>query len=269
MRANPETIPAAANEGELQLLCPAQGGSLPLRIYRGPRSRAHPALVYLHGGDFASGSQDDATAIARALSDTATVVTVGYPLAPASVFPHTLEACFPVLAWVAEHAKALRIDPMRLYIGGEQAGGALAASLAMIARDRLFDRAKTRRLAGQVLISPLLDPAQATPSLREAGDHPARQAWASYIVRPGDFNHPYASPLRSRRLAGMPPCLLLTAHDDPLRDEAKLYGRGLQSAGVPVQLQHLASSAVTGAGRTALVQARAERIRDFLSGKTA
>lgn len=247
---------------ELRLLSPAHGAALPLRVYRGPPSRPHPALVYLHGGHFTNGSQDDAAALAHAVTDTATVITVGYPLAPESVFPHTLEACFPILAWVAEHARSLGVDPKRLFIGGEQAGGALAAALAMIARDRLFDRPKSRRLAGQILIAPLLDPEQATPSLREAAEHPSRQGWASYLVRPADFHHPYASPLRSRRLAGLPPCLLVTGRKDPLRDEAQMYGSRLRAAGVKVRLHHGASAG--DAESASLAQPHVDLLKTFL-----
>lgn len=208
-----------------------------LRVYPGQGTPDQPGLIYLHGGYFTDGCIDNSDALAEAVSETATVIVVGYPLAPSSVFPQTLESCFTVLEWVVRHAAKLRVDPTMLFIGGEQAGGALAAALAMVARDRNFgERKRKAGVAGQILVKPLLDPAQATPALREALRHPAREAWASYLTHHTDFNHPYASPLRSRRLAGLPPCLLLSEQEDPLRDEAALYREHLRHAGVPARL---------------------------------
>lgn len=266
VHANP-TLPSQGRCDVRLLLSAGLVKSLPHRIYHGPRlhPHPHPALVYLHGGHFVDGGPDDADPIARALAACATVIVAAYPLAPHSVFPDTMEACFSVLEWASRQARRLRVDPARLFIGGEQAGAALAAATAMMARDRLFDRQKSRRLTGQVLITPLLDPVQATPSLREAGHHPAREAWARYLTRIGDFNHPYASPLRSRRLVGLPPCLLVSSRADPLHDEAELYRTWLQNAGVPVHF-HLEPDAKSASypDMQRRTQARAQLVDSFL-----
>lgn len=220
-------------ELSISLALPERIGSAEIRIFRRTTALKQPCIIYLHGGYFHNGSIDDAVPFSRALSSAAIVIAIGYPLAPA-VFPAPLETCFSVLEWVARNARRLQVDPQRIYLGGDQAGGNLAASLAMICRDRLFDHHGRRQIRGQILITPLLDPAQATPSLREVAVHPARRAWSEYLSQPSDFLHPYASPLRSRRLRGLPAVLLVTADRHPLRDEAQLYATQLRKAGVEV-----------------------------------
>lgn len=230
----PLTRPVAdAHDDELKigLVLPEQGGSASIRLFRQRTGRGQPCFIYLHGGYFNSGSIDEAADFARAVSSCADVIAVEYPLSPA-VFPTALETCFLALDWVARNARRLKVDPLRIHVGGTEAGGNLAAALAMLGRDRLFDRHGQRQIVGQVLITPLLDPFQATPSLRAVASHPARLAWSEYLSKPNDAHHPYASPLRSRRLNGLPPALLVTAVDDPLRDEARLYASNLRNAGV-------------------------------------
>lgn len=207
---------------QLELQVPYAPRPVKLRIYNDVDHGRRPGIVYLHGGYFNSGSIEDADAIAREIRDSTVVISLAYPLAPAEPFPAALETAYTVLQWAARNARALGIDPARLYVGGDQAGATLAAATAMVARDRHFNRGRTTRLAGQILIAPLLDPAQATPALREAGRHPCLRAWADYLAEPGDYNHPYASPLRSRRLKGLAPTLLVTTESDPMRDEAVL-----------------------------------------------
>lgn len=222
---------------ELELPIPFIERTVKLRMYGTAERARRPALVYLHGGYFNSGRIEDADAIARALRGTAAVVCVAYPLAPASPFPAALETGYAALQWVACNAGALGIDRGNLFVGGDQAGGSIAAAIAMIARDRHFNRGRGVRLAGQMLITPLLDPAQATAALRGTRQHPCLRAWPDYLSRPAHFNHPYASPLRSRRLAGLAPVLLISTGSDPMRDEASLYAQRLSEAHVPVSIQ--------------------------------
>lgn len=235
---------------ELELLVPFTAQSVTLRMYNDAGSGRRPALVYLHGGYFNSGSIEDADPIARQLHDTAAVICVAYPLSPAAPFPAALETGYAVLQWVARNARELQVDPASLFVGGNQAGGTLAASIAMVARDRHFNRSRGVRLAGQALITPLLDPAQATPALRDARQHPCLRAWADYLSRPSDYNHPYASPLRSRRLQGMAPTLLVTTETDPMRDEALLYANRLKEAGVHVDYRKHADPSMAPAFAT-------------------
>lgn len=260
---------ASCGDFEVKLALPAPRESIAVRIFHGKQKSRSPAILYLHGGFFSDGELGDADAIASALTDTATVISVGYPLAPAAVFPVALESSYEVLKWAAHNARLLRFDPLRLYVGGDQAGGNIAAALAMVARDRLFASARTRQIRGQVLITPLLDSAQATPSLRESAAHRVRTAWSDYLTRPNDFHHPYASPLRSRRLYGLPPALLVTADGHPLQDEAELYASHLLAAGVKAQVHRngrtsVAPSKPADSGFTATVSA----LKAFLSGQT-
>lgn len=260
---------ASCEAYEVKLAMPAARESIAVRIFHGKKKSRPPAILYLHGGYFSDGELDDADAIASALADTATVISVGYPLAPTAVFPVALESAYAVLKWAAHNARLLQFDPFRLYVGGDQAGGNLAAALAMVARDRLFASARTRQIRGQVLITPLLDSAQATPSLRESVAYRVRTAWSDYLARPSDFNHPYASPLRSRRLHGLPPALIVTADGHPLQDEAELYASHLLAAGVKAQVHHngrtsVAPSKPADSGFTATVNA----LRAFLNGQT-
>ena len=133
----------------------------------------------------------------------------------------------------------------------------------MMARDRLFDRPRSRRLAGQALIAPLLDATQGTSALREAG-HPHRRGWTDYLARARDFHHPYASPLHARRLRGLAPALLVTGTCDPLRDEAMLYSQSLLNANVPVQYHLLAASSLAMPG-DAVGEATLTLLRQFLA----
>jgi acetyl esterase len=210
-----------------------------LRVFgKSEGGAARPAVLYFHGGLFNCGSVEDAAGMARALAGEAAIVCVDYPLAPKLHFPATVELAFEALQWTAAHASELGVDAARIVVAGDQAGGNLAAAVAMMARDRGLgiDRAKLR---GQVLISPMLDPQQATQSMQKAGDCPCRKAWSDYLPCASDAMHPYAAPITSRRLGGLAPALIVSAELDPLRDEAEQYAAKLIAAGVPVQMRRL------------------------------
>ncbi len=135
-------------------------------------------------------------------------------------------------AWKARHKLAGRNAP--LLVAGEEAGGNLAAALALMARDQ-----DAPRLAGQILLSPMLDACMATASLRDVHAGPVGCTWADgwhqYLPRQEDAGHPYAAPGAALRLPGLPPTLLITAGDDPLRDETRSFAGRLRQAGVRVQ----------------------------------
>ncbi len=198
----------------------------------------HPAVLYLHGGGFVSGSIDDADAPARHLAATlpAVVVTVGYSLAPAAPFPAAPEDVYAALCCMAEHAAAWGIDKRRMAVAGHDAGGNLSAALTMIARDR-----GGPNLRAQVLIAPMLDPtmARVRPDRLANADNSAEvcaECYRQYLPRPTERVHPYAAPVESRRLQGLPPALLLTAPQDLLRTEAERYAAALIEAGVVTQV---------------------------------
>lgn len=210
--------------------------SMPMRIYRGEAAQpAAPIVLHLHGGAFVEGTLDNGRAVAGLLAEAgAVVVSIDYPLAPQHRFPQALEATFGALDWLHKTRGRLASRRSRLFVAGEEAGGNLAAGLALMARDRQLSE-----LAGQILLSPMLDPRMATCSMREAAAGPVGCKWADgwheYLGSPDKAAHPYASPLMSTRLAGVAPALVVTAEDDLLRDEAVTYAARLRKAGVAVQ----------------------------------
>jgi acetyl esterase len=211
-----------------------------LRVYGG--SAATSALVlHFHAGVFVEGGLDDGAAVAEALRGAgATVVSLDYPLAPAHPFPAAADCGYAALQWLQRQRRRLAAAQIPLYIAGEEAGGNLAAAVAMMARDRCGPG-----LAGQILLSPMLDACLGSASQRDArvgaAGCPCADGWRAYLARDADALHPYAAPGRSLRLAGLPPTLLMTAADDPLRDETAAFGERLRGAGVPVQLQRVAA----------------------------
>jgi acetyl esterase len=220
---------------------PADPLSLPMRIYRSEATRAAaPVVLHLHGGAFTDGGLDSGRAIAGLLAEAgAAVMSVAYPLAPRHRFPETLEATYGALEWLHRTRGRLASRKSRVFVAGEEAGGNLAAALALMARDR-----HGPDLAGQILISPMLDPRLATCSMREGAAGPVGCKWADgwheYLGSAEKAAHPYASPLISTRLGGLAPALVLTAQDDLLRDEALAYARRLREAGIDVHEHVLA-----------------------------
>lgn len=211
---------------------------LNVRVYgRHPDSAMEPAplVLHFHAGAFVGGSLDQGACIAGLLADAgAVVISVDYPLAPAHPFPQAVETGYAALlwAWKARHKLAGRNAP--LLIAGEEAGGNLAAAITLMARDQDMPR-----LAGQILLSPMLDACMATASLRDAHAGPVGCTWADgwhqYLPRQEDAAHPYAAPGAALRLSGLPPTLLITAGDDPLRDETRSFAGRLRQAGVRVK----------------------------------
>jgi acetyl esterase len=213
-----------------------EGIDIPARIYRDDSTpRSAPLVLHLHGGAFVGGCIECGRPVAELLAGSgAIVVSAGYPLAPECQFPKPLEASYCALTLVHRQRAKWASKKSPLYVAGEEAGGNLAASLALMARDQGMPP-----LEGQILLSPMLDACLATKSLRqaEAGVPGCRWAsgWRDYLGSAEKACHPYAAPLGSSRLAGLAPVLLVTAQDDPLRDEAMSYARRLRAAGVPVE----------------------------------
>jgi acetyl esterase/lipase len=208
-------------------------GARAVRVF-GKRTPGAPVVLYLHGGAFTGGSLDTSLTVPALLARAGAVaVSADYPLAPQHPFPHALEAMFDLLGALQKCCAEWASRRSEVFVAGEEAGGNLAAGLALMARDR---RAP---LAGQILLSPMLDPLMGTCSLRsaEAGavGCPFADGWHAYLGSPEKAAHPYAAPFGASRLAGVAPALLLTTLDDPLRDESETYARRLREAGVRVQ----------------------------------
>ncbi|MBG9389859.1 alpha/beta hydrolase [Caenimonas aquaedulcis] len=205
------------------------------RIYGRKRAgTGSPVVLHFHGGAFVSGDLDSGACMARLLEEAgAVVVSVAYPLAPEHRFPDAVEAGYAALEWIYKQRTKLGGAGARVHLAGDEAGGNLAAAVAMVARDRGHPP-----LAGQILVAPMLDPCVGTASLRETMACGTACKWADgwqqYLRKPNDAEHPYAVPAHATRLAGLPPALVLSAADDPMRDEAVAYAQRLQAAGIAV-----------------------------------
>jgi acetyl esterase/lipase len=241
-------MPAAALPENIEIrdtIVPASPG-VPVRVYSptggtGPL----PALVYIHGGGFIVGDLDmfhDAVA-AIANEVNAVVVSVDYRLAPEAPFPAGLEDCYAALKWTADNAAELNIDPARIAIGGESAGGGLSAGLALLARDR-----GGPAICFQYLGIPELDDRLETPSMRQFVDTPlwnrpnAVLSWKHYLsggsLVDGKEGIQYAAPARAEDLKGLPTAYVSTCEFDPLRDEGLDYAQRLLQAGISVEIHH-------------------------------
>lgn len=222
------------------LTIPGPVDVIPVRVYT-PQSEAPlPVIVYYHGGGWVVGGLDAADVLCRQLANGANsmVVSVDYRLAPEHPFPAPVEDAYAAAAWVAQNAVALGADPNRIAVGGDSAGGNLAAVVAMMARDRGAPFIKF-----QLLVNPVTHYAFDTDSYRDNGEgfgltaDTMRWFWGHYLANEQDGRHPYASPILAADLSGLPPTLMLTAEFDPLRDEGEAYAEKLRAAGVPVEMK--------------------------------
>ncbi|WP_406864226.1 alpha/beta hydrolase [Streptomyces sp. HUAS MG47] len=226
------------------LTLPARSGELCARLYHPDDSPAppgpRPALVYLHGGGFVLGSLDGVDEVCRAICARSgwAVLSVEYRLAPEYPYPAALDDCFDAFAWLRRSAAAYGIDADTIAVGGDSAGGNLAAALCLKLRDLSLDQP-----VSQVLIYPAVDDSFATPSWTEFAEAPvltgadARWLWEQYVGpdHAGPVDH-LAAPMRAASLSDLPPALVLTAAVDPLRDDAEAYAERLRRDGVEVTL---------------------------------
>ncbi len=216
---------------------PGPGGEIPVRVYTPEGSGPFPVLLYYHGGGWVIGNIATVDAPCRALANGAqcVVVSVDYRLAPEHKFPAAADDCYAATRYVAEHAGDFNIDPSRLAVGGDSAGGNLAAVVALMAKDR-----GGPSIAYQLLIYPVTDHSYDTASYRDNAEgymltkNGMEWFWNHYLSSPRDSRNPYASPLRAEKVAGLPPAMVITAEFDPLRDEGEAYAARLREAGVPV-----------------------------------
>ena len=244
------------------------------RVY-GQRAKGDvaPLVLHFHGGTFVCGDLDNGRNVARLLAGAgAVVVSVAYPLAPQSPFPEPIEVGFAALEWLYKQRAKLAGKGAEVFLAGEEAGGNLAAAVALMARDRAHPP-----LAGQILLSPMLDPCAGTASLRKATGDATQCKWASgwqeYLKRPVNATHPYAVPGGSLRLAQVARTLVLVGKDDPMRDEALSFARRLGDAGIAVTSSVLPGAAnwpealyePEGSGCAACEAAVQKHFRDFFS----
>ncbi len=251
------------------------GGSIPIRIYRPDADGPLPILVYFFGGGWTLGTLDTCDAICRRLTNSVSCITVavGYRLAPEHVFPAAVDDCYEATVRIAELAGSFGGDASRIAVGGDSAGGNLAASVTLRAREL-----SAPSLTAQLLVYPNTDFHADTPSRRDNTDlvffnnRSINWYWGHYLADPADGAHPYASPLRAEDLSGLPPALVITAEYDPLRDEGEQYAERLADSGTPAQLTRyegmihgfFAMAGMLDAGGRALDEAA-----EFLRGRFA
>ena len=235
-RARPRAVgPAVARVEDRTIPGPDNTG-LPVRIYTPEGAGPFPVLVWFHGGGWVVGDLDSADATSRNLTvgGQCVVISVDYRLAPDTKFPGPAEDCYSATQWAAGNAAALNADTSRLAVGGDSAGGNLAAAVCLMARDR-----GGLSVGFQLLVYPVTDRNYNTGSYIDNADgyQLSRDGmiwyWDHYLASDADASNPYAAPLQAADLSGLPPALVITAEYDPLRDEGEAFARALASAGVP------------------------------------
>lgn len=230
--ANPDPEPVASVQN---YQIPVDNGRLDIRVYRPHTAEPAPLLIYAHGGGFVFCDLDSHDGLCRSFTNLvpAVVVSVAYRLAPEHRWPTAAEDLYAATCWAREHAVELGADPTKVAVGGDSAGGNLAAVVGLMARDR-----GGPTLAAQLLLYPVIAADFDTRSYRLFGrgfynPRPALQwYWDQYVPVVDDRLHPYASPLQAA-LTGLPPAVIVLAGHDPLRDEGIAYADALEAAGVP------------------------------------
>ena len=215
---------------------PGPAGGVPVRIYTPEGSGPFPILVWYHGGGWVVGSRDsvDGTCRRMCVGTGAVVVSVDYRLAPEHKFPAAADDCYAATVWAANNAASLNADATRLAVGGESAGGNLAAVVPLMARDR-----GGPAIVHQVMVYPVTERNFSTESYSSNADGYGLTHlgmawyWDHYMAQESDAENPYAAPMKATDLSGLPPALVITAEYDPLRDEGEAYAARLQAAGVP------------------------------------
>jgi acetyl esterase len=217
---------------------PGPAGDIPIRIYTPAGAGPFGTLVFFHGGGWVIGSIETHDHTCRDLTAGAGCVTisVGYRLAPESKFPAGPEDCYAATKWVADNARALNVDANRIAVGGDSAGGNLAAVIPQMARDR-----GSPKIAFQLLIYPATDCANQTPSQHEFNEdgyilsRRDMEWFYGHYLAANDSSNPYACPALAKNFANLPPAFVVTAEFDPLRDEGESYAEALRQAGVAVK----------------------------------
>ncbi|OBH82908.1 alpha/beta hydrolase [Mycobacterium sp. E2989] len=269
VRAALESAPPPESMAEMaavtEAAIPGPAGDIPARVYRPDAGSGGPVLVYLHGGGLVMGSNHSFEPLARELAaaSAATVVAVGYRLAPEWPPPAQFDDAYAATEWVSRNARQLGVDPERLGVIGDSAGGALAAGVALAAHDR-----GGPPIGVQVLLYPGLDRDMTAPSVTALADAPMLSRddiEYMHSLADGDAGpptSPYLVPAYASELAGLPPAIVVTAECDPIRDWGERYATRLRDAGVQTTLTRypgmchgfLMRSDATARGRLAIAE---------------
>lgn len=216
-------------------------GRIPVRFYRPREARqGSPCVVYLHGGAFIKGSLDSGDAIAWGVADATgfVVMSVDYRLAPENPFPAGVEDCYVAVKHLAEAAERFEVDPSRIALWGDSAGGNMAAAVCLMARDR-----RGPKIRAQAINYPCLTDDLSAPAYRDMAEAPGvhaatiDRAWALYLGKGRPTANPYAAPLKATSLSGLPPAHIHYAEYDCLADDARSYAERLAAAGCKVTLR--------------------------------
>ena len=264
--------PAVEMVGDIShQLIPTPAGDLLARIYRPQGQGPFPVLVYFHGGGWVIANLGTYDGSCRALTNAARcmVVSVAYRQAPEHKFPAAAEDAYAALQWVMTNAAQLKGDPRRVAVGGESAGGNLAAVSCLMARDR-----QGKMPVHQMLIYPVINYAFDTPSYQEIGTNPQvplnrlgmEWFWDKYLKSPADGSNPYASPLRAKSLKGLPPATVITADIDPLRSEGQAYAQRLRTEGVSVKASNYTNVTHEFFGMGAVVNKAKQAVQQAAAG---
>ena len=241
LETRPASTPTPPAIGTVRnLVAETPQGAIPLRAYRPaglPDALPLPVYVYFHGGGWVIGDLETHDVLCRQLTAAsgACVIAVDYRLAPEHKFPAAADDAWAATRWIVAHAAELAVDASRLAVGGDSAGGNLAAVVALMARD-----AGGPAIRQQVLIYPVTDVMRETRSYEDFAEgymltrDSMRWFIAHYLRSRDDAGDWRVSPLRAPSLAGLPPALIVTAGNDPLRDEGEMYAGRLRDAGVLV-----------------------------------
>jgi acetyl esterase len=216
------------------ILIEAGGARIPARVYVPRKQTDLPVLVYFHGGGWVVGDLDTSDWLCRSISlaTDCMIFSVDYRLAPENKFPTPLEDCYQATRWIAENGYESYADVNRLAVGGDSAGGNLAAAVCLMARQN-----GSPTISYQLLICPVTNYSFDTGSYRKYAEgylltrRDMEWFWNHYLRDPKDGENVYASPLRAE-LQSLPPAFVLTAEYDPLRDEGEGYAKRLNEAGV-------------------------------------
>ncbi len=233
----PEPIHSVANR-----FIPGPTADLPIRIYRPNEDQNAPAMVYFHGGGWVLNFLDiyDAALHRLANQSGSVIISVNYQKAPEHPFPVPFDDCYSSLLWVKSHASELGIDPNRIGVGGDSAGGNLAAAVAVKARDEKVS------LSYQLLVYPCVDRDFTTKSYVECATdfglttRAMEWFWDQYLQGDQHNNNPYAAPMRAKSLAGVAPSIVITAQYDPLVSDSENYCAKLKADGAEVTYKEFA-----------------------------
>lgn len=232
----PKDVPVGKTEN---IVVPGAAGGIPIRVYSPVAAGGDPmpALVYFHGGGFVIGNIESHDGLCRLMASEGgfRVISVDYRLAPEHKYPAAIDDSFAALSWVVANAAEIGVDANRIAVGGDSAGGALAAEVAQLAKAK-----GGFSLAAQMLLFPVTQIGEETSSLREfaVGYFLEKETldwfYASYLPTGADRNDPKISPLRAKDLSGQPPAFIMLGGFDPLHDEGMQYADKLRAAGVKV-----------------------------------